>query len=90
MNKMDLLYGCILGLVLALVGASLFIFAFTDYDVLVGFRVLRANNALGKLITLGALPNFVAFFVLLRMGRELMARGVVLATIVLAIITLVL
>jgi hypothetical protein len=49
---------------------------------------MKSQGYLGKVITLGAILNLVAFFVLLKINRELMARGVVLATLLLALITM--
>ena len=43
---------------------------------------------MGKLLTLGALLNLLLFFALLKWNKELMARGVVLGSILLTILTL--
>jgi hypothetical protein len=43
---------------------------------------------MGKVITLGAIIDLILFFILLKINKDLMARGVVLATIILAIITM--
>jgi hypothetical protein len=42
---------------------------------------------MGKVITLGAIINILIFFYLLKKDKELMARGIVLATIILALAT---
>lgn len=88
MNKIDIVYGFLIGIAASLIGAFLFIELATDYHFAEGFNILKMNGQLGKLITLGAILNIVAFFLLLHYKRELMARGVVLATIVLTVITL--
>lgn len=49
---------------------------------------MKSQGFLGKLMTLGAVLNIGVFFFLLKIKKELMARGVVLATIILTIITL--
>lgn len=49
------------------------------------FNVYYNSNNLWMLITLGALPNLLAFFGFLRINREHRARGVLLATFVAAI-----
>jgi hypothetical protein len=49
---------------------------------------MKAEGKLGKLITLGAMLDLVAFGVLLKMNKDLMARGVVLAVIIIAIFTI--
>jgi len=88
MNKIDLLYGFLIGLLAAILGAYLFIVLFTPYDFIDGVGTLRSKGQLGKLITIGAILDLLAFFVLLKYKKELMARGVVLATIIITIITL--
>jgi len=47
---------------------------------------LATNNA-WMLISLGALPNLLAFFGFLRINREYRARGVLIATFLAAIVT---
>lgn len=88
MNKIDLLYGFIIGLAASLLGSFLFMTFFTDYEFIEGVRILKSQGYLGKLITVGSLLDLAAFGILLKMNKELMARGVVLAVFVLTIITL--
>jgi len=88
MKKTDLLVGLFIGIASALLGSSLFLAFFTQYNLFKDFEAIRAEEILGKVITLGAVLNIIIFFVLLKKNKELMARGVVLATIILAIATL--
>ncbi|MET0760514.1 MAG: hypothetical protein ABWZ56_08845 [Flavobacterium sp.] len=88
MNKIDLLYGFLIGIVASFIGSYIFIEAFTEYTFLDGIQVMKAKGNLGKIITLGAILNLVIFFGLLKINKELMARGVILAMIILTIITL--
>ena len=87
MNKLELLYGFALGLLMALFGCFLFVTLFTDYDFLAGIRFLKAQGFLGKLMAIGSLLDLVVFVVLLKINKELMARGVVLAVFAIAILT---
>lgn len=88
MNKKDLLLGFLLGLVSTLLGAYLFITFFTDFRFIAGIQILKSQGNMGKLITLGCILTLIVFGILLKMNKEIMARGVVLAVIVLAILTL--
>lgn len=88
MNKKDLLLGFLLGLVSTLIGAYLFITFFTDFRFIAGIQILKSQGNMGKLITLGCILTLIVFGILLKMNKEIMARGVVLAVIVLAILTL--
>lgn len=88
MNKIDLFYGLLIGLIASLLGTFLFMTFFTDYEFIEGVRILKSQGYLGKLITVGSLLDLAAFGILLKINKELMARGVVLAVFVLTIITL--
>lgn len=87
MKKTDLLIGFFIGIVSALLGAILFLKLFTEVQTLNDFHIVREQGILGKVLTLGAILNIIIFFILLKKNKELMARGIVLATIILAILT---
>jgi len=88
MKKIDLLYGFIIGVCAACIGVYLYVQFVTDYTISESFSILRQQGQLGKLIALGAVLNIAVFFLLLKINKDLMARGVVLATIILTIVTL--
>lgn len=90
MKKIDLVYGFIIGIISTLVGTILFLLLFTDFHSINDITIIRQEGILGKVITLGAILNIFIFFILLKNNKELMARGVVLATIILAILTIIL
>ena len=90
MKKSDLLIGALLGIITSLLGSVLFILLFTTYGILEGLQFILASGKMGKLLTLGALLNLLLFFALLKWNKELMARGVVLGSFVLTILTLLL
>lgn len=88
MKKIDMLYGFLIGILASFVGSYIFIVVFTQHNYTNGLLLMKSGGHIGKLITLGAILNLVIFFLLLKLNKEMMARGVVLATIVLTIITL--
>jgi hypothetical protein len=88
MNKIDLLIGFGIGILASIIGSYLFIAFFTAYDFMAGIESMKSEGKLGKLITLGSILDLVAFGILLKLNKELMARGVVLAVIIIAIVTL--
>ena len=85
----ELFLGCILGILSCFLGSYLFIIMFTKYSFAEGIENLKAGGHLGQLITLGAVLNIILFFVLLQFNKEIMARGIVMATIILTLITLI-
>jgi hypothetical protein len=88
MNKIDLLLGFVIGLLTTLLGSYLYLTLFTEFDFLNGIRAMKSQGHLGKIITLGTLLDLILFGILLKLNKELMARGVVLSVIVLTIVTL--
>ena len=88
MNKIELLIGFVIGILASIIGSYIFITFFTDFDFMTGIQAMKSEGKIGKLITLGSILDLVAFGILLKMNKDIMARGVVLAVIIIAIITL--
>jgi hypothetical protein len=88
MNKTDILIGFGIGILASLLGSFLFIKFFTAFDFMAGIESMKSEGKLGKLITLGSILDLVAFGILLKLNKEMMARGVVLAVIIITMITL--
>jgi hypothetical protein len=90
-NRKDLLIGFIIGLMASVLGSFLFLTLLTDFDVSNGMesiRIIKNYGYLSKIITLGSILSLVAFGVFLKQNKEFRARGVVLAVITLALLTL--
>lgn len=88
MRKIDLLYGTLIGFATCILGSYIFIAAFTEHPFLQGVQIMRMQGNLGKLLTLGAILSVVVFFILLKFNKDLMARGIILALIILSIFTI--
>lgn len=88
MDKIDLFLGFIIGILASFVGSFLFITLFTSFDFISGIHAYKTEGHLGKIITLGSLLDLIAFGILLKINKELMARGVVMAVIVITLFTL--
>jgi hypothetical protein len=89
MNKIEIVIGFLIGLVTSLLGSYLFIVFFTDFDFLTGVQTMKSQGSLGKLITLGSILDLLVFAVFLKLNKELMARGIVLSVILIAILTVI-
>jgi len=88
MNKKDLLTGFIIGIIASFIGMFLYITLVLHTDFLSGIQSMKREGHLGKIVTLGSILDLAAFGILLKINKELMARGVVLAVITLTIVTL--
>jgi hypothetical protein len=88
MKKTDLLIGVLIGLATPIIGFTAVMLYFSKTDIVTAYYSLKSQGSIGKIITMGAVLNLIPFFVLLKFNKELMARGVVLSVILLAILTL--
>ncbi len=88
MEKKDFFIGICIGMVAACLGIFIFLFSFTEYTSLSDLKMIRNEGILGKVIALGGVFNLISFFGLLQLKKDLMARGVIMATIILALITI--
>jgi hypothetical protein len=88
MKKSDLFIGVFIGFATTFVGVYLFFILYANCGLIEGIKMMQEQGYLGKIITLGAILNLIAFFILLKLNKELMARGVVLSLIILALITI--
>ncbi|RXR21306.1 hypothetical protein EQG63_05030 [Flavobacterium amnicola] len=88
MRKIDLFIGMFIGFISAIIGIYLFLEFKTEYGFAEGIQGIKQQGFLGKLIAMGAVLNLGVFFLLLKFNKDLMAKGVILATILLTFITL--
>ena len=88
MKKTDLLIGALIGFASTFIGVYLFLTLYMKLEFVEGIKGLNSKGLLGKVVTLGAILNLIIFFVLLKLNKELMARGVVLSLIILAVATI--
>ncbi|MGB2087876.1 MAG: hypothetical protein ACPHVL_04490 [Psychroflexus salarius] len=85
----QILIGFIVGVIANLAGLYLYVYLFTDYEIEVALRLSYQDGFIGKLIALGAVLNFLPFFVFIKKKQDYRARGVLIATILSAILILI-
>ncbi len=81
----EVLIGLIIGLLANMAGIYLYIYFFSDLELEETIKIAQENDFLGSLIILGALLNLLVFFVYIKKKQYYRARGVVLATIIAAL-----
>ncbi|MGB1308635.1 MAG: hypothetical protein ACPG6B_06975 [Oceanihabitans sp.] len=88
--KKDLITGLVIGLITNCIGFIIALKVLGNGD---GFlQIIETANAqgfLGKLISLGAILNLLAFFYFLRKRQDTKAKGVLIVTVLVAVLTLV-
>lgn len=83
----ELIFGFILGLVLAFIGTYLYVAAFTEFNLVKDFAILNLYGMVGKVITLGSLLTVALFLYLFYNKKDDLAKGVLASIIVLLILT---
>ncbi len=89
MIRKDVIIGFLIGLLANLVGICIYIYFFSREGFIDTLKSATSFNFIGKLVSLGAILNLVAFFVLIKKNEDHKARGVLLATLLAAIIIIV-
>lgn len=91
MIKKEVIIGVFVGLITNAIGLFLAtLFLGDDGNFIDVIKSANAEGFLGKLISLGAILNLVAFFVFIKKKQDYRARGVLLVTIFVAIFTFIL
>ncbi len=92
MNKKEILVGIFSGFLANIAGAIIsVIILFQEIKISNILKILSdsiSDNFITKLISLGAVMNLIVFFVFLRYDYEEKARGVLIATFIIAILTI--
>ncbi len=89
MKNKDFFIGLFLGVILSSAGFAILVYFLTAISSFADLKLLLGSGFMGKFITLGSIPNLVLFFFLLNKGKDAMAKGVILAMVLLAIFTFV-
>ena len=92
LNKKEILVGIFSGFLANIAGAIIsVIILFQEIKISNILKILSdsiSDNFITKLISLGAVMNLIVFFVFLRYDYEEKARGVLIATFIIAILTI--
>ena len=80
-----------IGFLVSLFATFCGLFIYLQYVSRFGFyetiEMIQKNDVLGPVITLAALPNLFVFFIFLKKKQDYRAKGVLIATIVTALVT---
>ena len=87
--KKEVFIGLLIGLIANLAGSYLYIYFFSDYGLKETIKNALMQDVFGNIIALGAILNLFVFFIFLKKNKFYRARGVVLATVVAALLILV-
>ncbi|TDQ33320.1 hypothetical protein [Zeaxanthinibacter enoshimensis] len=87
-SKRDILTGFLVGLIANTIGTLLYILLFSDLSIADTWNAAVEQEHVGSLLALGAILNLLAFFGFLRIRRDNRAKGVLMATVLTALVIL--
>tara|TARA_B110000238_G_scaffold124026_1_gene134215 strand:- start:2224 stop:2511 length:288 start_codon:yes stop_codon:yes gene_type:complete len=88
--KKDLLIGVLVGLFATFGGIFLYLEYFSKFNFEDTVQMIHDRNLYGKVLSLAAVPNLFVFFIFLKKRQDNRARGVLMATFLIAFTTLIL
>lgn len=86
MIKKHVLIGFLIGLLANAAGIFFYILLFSEMNLEETLKNAYQNDYLGKILALGAILNFLPFFVFIKKNEIYKARGVLLATVLMAVV----
>ncbi|MFD2917502.1 hypothetical protein [Psychroserpens luteus] len=90
MKNKELIIGIVIGLITSAVGLLLTLLFFGKGNSLNDSLQIALNRGVfTKLVSMGAMLNLAAFFLFLKKNQDTRAQGVLIATVIVAIITLI-
>lgn len=85
-TKKEIGIGLIVGIIANTIGTLLYIVIFSDLSIVETYNAAVSEGHVGSLLALGAVLNLIAFFGFLKIKRDLRARGVLIATLLTALL----
>ncbi|AJA68704.1 hypothetical protein HX045_13840 [Myroides odoratimimus] len=82
-----ILIGFVGGVVATVVGIELYLLLFTNYELFSDFSFINNIGLVGRITAIGSLLNLLLFTFFINRRLDFMARGCILAVIILTIIT---
>lgn len=86
--KKEIIIGFLVGIIANAIGTTLYILLFSELGIKETFEAAIQQGHVGSLLALGALLNLISFFLFLRIKRDNRAKGVLIATILTALVIL--
>ncbi|MGB5554624.1 MAG: hypothetical protein WBM83_08215 [Flavobacteriaceae bacterium] len=87
-SKKELIIGFAVGVIANTIGTLLYILLFSDFGIVDTFEAAVSQGHVGSLLALGAILNLAAFFGFLKIKRDQRAKGVLVATLLTALVIL--
>lgn len=86
--KKEIIIGFLVGVIANVLGVILYILIFSDLGIIETYNAAVEMERVGSILALGAILNLVAFFLFMRIRRDHRAKGVMISTILTALLIL--
>ena len=87
--KKEILIGFLVGLAATAGGFYLYVEYALDGTFEEAISILKENSLFGQVLSIAAIPNLIAFFIFIKKRQDYRARGVLIATLIVALLILV-
>tara|TARA_B110000240_G_C13236227_1_gene341167 strand:- start:304 stop:591 length:288 start_codon:yes stop_codon:yes gene_type:complete len=88
--KKDILIGVLISVFATAAGIFLYLEYFSKFSFNETLKMINQGDLYGKVLSLAAVPNLFVFFIFIKKKEDQRAKGVLLATILIALTTLIL
>lgn len=88
--KKDIIIGILTSLFATFGGLLLYLEYFSDVGFSETLEMIKEGKLYGKVLSLAAIPNLFVFFIFIKKKQDNRAKGVLIATILIALTTLIL
>lgn len=88
--RKEVAIGILIALIATFCGFFIYLEFISDDTISETYKKVREGGVLGPVLALAAIPNLFVFWVFLRKNQDYRARGVLITTVAIALVTLVL
>lgn len=88
--KKDIFIGVLVAFFATFGGVFLYLEYVSKYSFNDALQMIKEGNLYGKVLSLAAIPNLFVFFIFIKKKQDYRAKGVLIATILIALTTLIL
>jgi len=88
--KKEILIGFLVSIFATAGGLFLYLQYFSSYGFNETIEMIKEGDLYGKVLSLAAIPNLFVFFIYIKKKQDYRARGVLMASILIALVTFVL
>ncbi len=88
--RKEISIGVLISLLATACGFFIYLQYISESDLSTTFEQIKQGGVLGTVLALAAIPNLFVFFIFLKKKQDYRARGVLIGTIIIALLTFIL